>query len=92
MAHSFSVEFWVNDAQTPSSSGLLGWSGGVKIWYSSGTLYAHVTDIDGGQHNLSASRPSPNTWHHIALTYDGASGGGRLYVDGVIAASSNLGV
>ena len=89
---SFTIEFWVNDAQTPSNSGLLGWSGGVKVSYTSATVYCYLTDTSGGQRNLSAGRPSANAWHHFAVTYDGISGAGRIYLDGVTVASASFGV
>ncbi len=50
--------------------------------------WAHVVSylyIAGGWRTLSAVYPSLNAWHHLALTYDGATI--KIYIDGVLANS-----
>jgi hypothetical protein len=74
----FTIETWVNGTGTILSSdsyglvlsikggtGLYLWINGVLPWTSTGTLVGNV----------------PSGWHHVALSYDGATY--RMFVDGV---------
>ena len=68
---------------------------GVQLWVGSnpsdnGLLYAALVDTNGNYHQLYSPQYTiiTNTFQHIALTYDKASGAGTLYVNGVIVAQS----
>jgi len=77
---------------------------GIHLWHGpqpngsispplEGSLYANLVDTSGRIHpfgTLAGAIPS-NQWTHVALTFDQGSGLARLYADGVIAASANLG-
>ena len=58
-----------------------------------GCLYANLIDTSGGTHVFSTGGGVvvPNTYQHIALTYDKASGIAVLYCNGLAVQSSNLG-
>lgn len=63
-------------------------------WQGRGTG-AHMVGTDGYEHDLnhviSVSDPPLNQWHYLVITYDRASGIGRLYLDGQPAAEKNMG-
>src|ERR1035437_1634133 len=68
---------------------------GVQLWVGSnpsdnGLLYAALVDTNGNYHQLYSPQYTiiTNTFQHIALTCDKASGAGTLYVNGVIVAQS----
>lgn len=44
--------------------------------------------IGGAWRTLSATYPSLNAWHHLALTYDGSMI--KIYIDGVLANSASM--
>ena len=67
---------------------------GYNTGYSApGVLYANVVDTGGTSHIFGSGSGvlQPLQWSHVALTYDPVSGEGQLYVNGVSAASYNLG-
>ena len=63
-------------------------------WQGRGTG-AHMVGVDNNDHNLnhviSVSDPALNQWHYLVITYDRASGVGRLYLDGALATEKNMG-
>lgn len=74
---------------------------GVHLWHSfrpnvglsPGTLYANVTDPNGGS-NVVVSAPGvlkAGEWTHVALTYDFATGRAAIYANGVAVGSATLG-
>lgn len=69
---------------------------GVHLWISvgaAGSLYANLVDTNTTYHDLNSGGNfvKANTYQHVALTYDKASGVGRLFLDGNIIAQNNLG-
>ncbi len=76
-----------------------GW--GAHFWMSSsfsglggpGCLYTNLKDINNVDHYMfsPAGLVTPNVWQHVAVTYDRATGTTRLYRNGVVVASANLG-
>lgn len=48
-----------------------------------GNLKAFARLEDGSSHSLDTGfQPPLGEWHHLAVTFDGAAGGGAVYVDG----------
>jgi hypothetical protein len=66
-----------------------GWFGGG----GPGDLMANIEDTSGGWHAVFSAAGLVNTtsFQHVALTYDKASGVGKLYLNGAVVASQNLG-
>ncbi len=54
---------------------------GIEVATSPGSPFLSAT-FDSG---------TKNDWHHVALTFEGSGGQGRLYVDGVLAALAPMG-
>src|SRR5205823_2802528 len=68
----------------------------LHFWVSvggSGTLYANLIDTSNVAHSFNsvAGLISPDSWQHVALTYDKASGVAVLYRNGINVAQQNLG-
>ena len=84
--HTFS--FWVNSSALPttnkfifdSSSGrlVIGWNGGTsgKLGY-----------YDGTWRNSDVSAPNDGKWHFLTIVLNGATGEGRIYIDGYLSQS-----
>jgi hypothetical protein len=93
----FTIEGWINPQSTASQEPIAEWQDGVEFWIStgggSGSLYAQIIDTSGGGHNFwsSAGAVVANQFQHVAVTYDKSSGVGRLYVNGLVVATANLG-
>ncbi len=99
----FTVEFWMNSSDVGRAARLVGWhSGGgarapstnwgVNIYQASGNLNAQVYDLAGNPRDMTAFGVlQNNAWTHVALTYDRASGQGRLFLNGVLRVSVQLG-
>jgi hypothetical protein len=75
---------------------------GVHFWLSvpfagvggPGCVYANIVDTTGLNH-IFASAPGiirAGILQHVALTYDKASGLGKMYYNGALVASNNLGI
>ena len=58
---------------------------GVRARLQTGIGDGHFIDFD-----VQSAKPD-DTWHHLALTYDEMTGDAALYIDGVEAATDNLG-
>src|ERR1017187_4588972 len=94
-ASGFTIEFWENVTNTGGGS-VLGWNNGsangVNLVKSGGSLYLNLVDINGTGHGVGWIDGMFNgTWQHIAVTYDRVSGMARVYKNGVIVASQNVG-
>ena len=68
--------------------------GGASAGNGTGNLYANLMDRSGTAHQISsaANVVEPNTFQHLALTYDKASGVAVLYRNGEAIHTENLGV
>lgn len=105
-AGGLTVECWIKPAELSVARPLVeyndGVNDGVQLWISQpwvanqggpGSVFANIVDTGGGTHAL-VSAPgilTTNQFHHVAVTYDKASGLGRLYADGVVVFAANLG-
>ena len=93
------IEVWINPADMVSHP-IFDWSPnhayGVHFWEShpvTGALYADLVDTQGTDHMIQ-SDPGvivSGSFQHVAVTYDKASGIARLFLDGAVIVTSNLG-
>jgi RHS repeat-associated protein len=94
-AAGFTVEFWENVTNTGDGS-VLGWNNGsangVYLMRSGSSLYVNLVDTNGTGHGVGWIGGVFNAyWQHIAVTYDRVGGLARVYENGVIIASQNVG-
>ena len=89
------VEGWFNFAErSPRTRTLFGKANGgttdsFTVWCSGAYVYACASA--SGSYGLYLSYPwipPTNTWHHIALTFDGTTLAGALYVNGTNVANN----
>jgi hypothetical protein len=99
------IETWINPAQVDTEHPLAEWhtaDGGVgaHFWVAvdsggggRGTLYANLVDTSLASHPIVSAMDAvaANTWQHVSVTYDRASGVARLFVNGAIVHESNIG-
>lgn len=99
--NSFTIEFWMNSANVMRSTRLIGWHSGVdvfsedqgvNIFQSGGNLHAQIYDTNSLSHEMVAFNVlSNNAWIHLAVTYDRNAGQGRIYINGGLRTTVNLG-
>jgi hypothetical protein len=101
----FTVEGWIYPRNVAAFHPIWEWNTGVQggnigahFWIgqlpsSYGLLFANIVATDGTSHTLSSANGvlASNAWQHVALTYDKASGVGRILLNGQIVAQGNLG-
>jgi hypothetical protein len=101
----FTVECWIKPNELSAHHTLVEWNSGSSIgvhlyistdWFGNsgpGNLMANITDTSGNWHPLFSAPGllTTNSFQHVALTYDKASGTAKLYLNGVVVASANLG-
>jgi hypothetical protein len=92
------VEAWIKTTDNSTARPIVEWAPhgnfGVHFWaFAGGVLYANLFGTDGVSHTLQspAGLVTSNTFQHVALTYDKASGVGRLFINGTIVTESKLG-
>jgi len=101
------LEGWINPTDPSQLQPLLEWNDnlgniGAHLWMSVdtaaagdgiGDLFANLVDTSGNSHQVrtAADLLNVNTWQHIALTYDNATGQAVLYYNGVAAGQSSVG-
>ncbi|HEY4248180.1 MAG TPA: LamG-like jellyroll fold domain-containing protein [Lacunisphaera sp.] len=97
-AEGLTVELWVNPAEAHDVP-LVQWSSGnsdglsLRSWINGSGLYAFLTDTAGVGHSFGVNSILPlNTWSHVAVTYDKATGIGRLYRNGTLLIEQTLGI
>lgn len=93
----FTIETWVNTSDVVAWLPLVEWNNGsaygVHLWLNvsgdgqsgnSGAIYANIFGTDGMEHRIGSgeARLQSNVFHHVALTFDKASGAAQLYLDG----------
>jgi hypothetical protein len=100
----FTVEGWINPSDVSAQHPVAEWNRdsstieGVHLWISVGSgvgaLYANLIDTGNSGHTISSAAGiiQTNVFQHVALTYDKTTGIARLYYNGVVVASSTLGV
>lgn len=101
----FTIEFWMRPNDVTSQQCLVEWnngSGGVgmHLWHSIGalgglgSLFANVSDSSGNDHYIASSPNLLDTVNlqHVALTYDKTTGAAKIFHNGIVVASQNLGI
>jgi len=87
----YTIELWVNNPFVADEECVFTWARrgsnlrAAQVNYGSSGSYGAVTHWTAGGDMGWASVPVANQWHHIAVTYDGATE--RLYLDGVLHAT-----
>jgi hypothetical protein len=98
----FTLMAWINPANVSIISPIFEWNderptGCVHFFIypphgGPGTLYANITDTEGGAHYFSAPGVLvTGVFQHVALTYEKTSGRARLFCNGAVVAEENLG-
>ena len=98
------IEAWINPASPSDLRPIFEWNNnngqlsgtGVQLWQSvngAGEIHANVLDTGGNNHHMGSANGvlTANSFQHIALTYDKASGVAVLYRNGVAVATQTLG-
>jgi hypothetical protein len=101
MNNGFTIEIWINPLDFSFQS-ICEWNQNSQIgthlelneFNADGSLWGDVIDTLGNQHVLSSAGGviTTNSWQHVAMTYDKASGVAVLYRNGAVEATANLGV
>ena len=88
---SFSFATWVKVDTYPGNWGVIAstYGGDFKGWYvgvfNDGRVIFSVSGLPSSNPwLLSASSLQPGQWHYVAVTLEGASRRGRIYIDGVL--------
>ena len=89
---SYSLSLWVNNPTIERFEQLLAWSSGPqelgKAVFGYGSDPKQGAVIHGSWPDMGyASVPSPNTWHHLVLSFDGYEE--SIYVDGKLQRKEN---
>jgi hypothetical protein len=98
------IEGWINPHTVDQQQLLCEWERvlgtfdgsdvGVDFAIQASTqLYANITDTSGNAHEIyaPANLLTANTWQHVVMTYDKASGVGALYINGTLVVSQDFG-
>lgn len=104
LSNGFTVECWIKPSDLSVRHPIVEWGTASAIgvhfyvshgWYDErpGNLMANIAEGDGIWHPVltEAGLLNTTTFQHVALTYDKASGVGKLYLNGAIVASADLG-
>jgi hypothetical protein len=97
----YTLAFWIAPVSVAVQEPLIEWSQGAHLWISvnyagvggEGCIYANIIDTRGAYHIFASPTGiiHPNTLQHVSLTYDKVSGVGKIYYNGSLVASNNLG-
>ena len=106
LSQGMSFECWIKPDDITHAQPLVEWfqgvgpPWGVHFWISEagsgpgpGCLYVNVMDVCGAEHKIASAAGivGTNQWQHVAITYDKATGLCRLFHNGKVVASENLG-
>src|SRR5215831_8222671 len=99
-APGFTVEGWIKPSDLSGAHAIASWNGyysnagGDVVFFTNGDRLGVIIDhVEGGE-DAVATDPGVillNTWQHVALTYDKASGVETLYVNGQPRKVNNAG-
>src|SRR5206468_12001642 len=95
------VEMWVNMPNVGRRNPVFEWEDGSSFAGpllftgvgGAGALAADIVGVGNVSHGIQSASGlfGPNSWHHVAVTYDRPTGAGRIYLDGAIVAERNIG-
>lgn len=100
------IECWVNAGDTNNGYPLVEWNSGssigAQLWVSAvsgyvgvapGNIFLNMIDNNGAFHILTTSSGiiTPNTFSHVAVTYDKSSGVCTIFCNGTAVATTNFG-
>lgn len=96
------IAAWIKPSNVIRWHPILEWNAvtqlGVQLWIGhlpqdQGVLFGNIVDDEGNSHALNSASGALVSGHfqHVALTYDKASGMGRLLINGYVVAQENLG-
>jgi hypothetical protein len=105
VSNGFTVECWIKPDELSAHHPLVEWNNGSSIgvhlyistdWFGNsgpGNVLANLIDTSGNWHPIFSAPGllTTSSYQHVALTYDKASGAGKLYLNGVVVANANLG-
>jgi hypothetical protein len=95
------TEVWINPLDVSFQSicewnqnGQIGAHLELNEYNADGSLWGNIIDTSANAHEISTVGGviTTNRWQHVAMTYDKASGVAVLYRNGVMVATTNLGV
>jgi RHS repeat-associated protein len=92
-AAGFTLEWWMKPSSTQNGY-VLGWANGVRLEKynsTSGGIRAYLAGPTTGLLTNGLWSASSLNWTHVAVTYDRASGVGRIYINGVPGNSVSVG-
>jgi hypothetical protein len=90
------VEFWFNADNIPSSGTAMLWTqgtagtSGINVYLDNGDLYAGFWDSNLSNQWFSTSSVQANTWHHVAIVFDGPNNTATAYLDGESFGTTSL--
>ncbi len=95
----FTIECWIKPnysegAAMPITEWDSSSTAGLTFWAESGhKIYLAIIDTQGNNHAIASTNDllNTNSWQHVALTYDKASGNAAIYYNGTITTNLNLG-
>lgn len=101
----FTIEAWIQTTTTSSQQVIAEWNngtGGVGVHFmhsigalgGAGSLFANIVDTSGGDHYFATAAGVLNTANflHVALTYNKSNGVAKIYLNGAVSGSANIGV
>ncbi len=91
----FTMEFWANPNSSRTSTMIeysIGLQRGVSLRQTGTGLSVDFKDTNGTSHILGANNALPvGVWTHVAASYDRGSGEARVYINGQLQATSQIG-
>jgi hypothetical protein len=103
VAAGLTVETWINPTDVGTGHPVVEWNSDVigagahfYVGHPShppGYIFANIIDTSGGYHIVDTAPgvAQPNTFQHLALTYDKASGSAVIYLNGTVVGQASLG-
>ncbi len=89
-------EAWYNTVDGITLQPILEYFEGIHYWINVSSFPgsgANLVDLNFGYHKIAFTPDGdPNTWNHMALTYDGFTGEALVYSNGVLKNSVDLGI